>query len=185
MRSNIDFIVSPIKGKRYDNTRKAGDVEFFISTSIEDAKIVQRLGVVVATPIGYDGDIKVGDVVVVHHNVFRLYYDVRGEEKSTASHFKDDLFFVDEDRIYLHSSGDNWKSCGRYCFVKPIKNDNELLPSSLKEYWGELRFASPQLSKEGVNPGDLVSFQPECEYEFEIDGELLYRMYTHNICLTK
>jgi hypothetical protein len=30
-----------------------------------------------------------------------------------------------------------------------------------------------------------VSFTPESEYEFNIDGEVLYRMYNKNICLKK
>ena len=32
-------------------------------------------------------------------------------------------------------------------------------------------------------PGDKVSFQPNSEYEFKIDEEKLYRMYTNNITL--
>jgi hypothetical protein len=179
MRSNLDFIVKPLDGKRYDNTRKVGDVEYHLSASIEEAQDVQRFGVVVATPIGYDGSIKVGDTVVVHHNVFRLYYDMRGDEKSTASHFLDDLFFVEEDRIYLYSSGDEWKCNGRFCFIKPLENDNKLDPSTLKEFWGTMRYESNLLSD--VPKGTRVSFQPECEYEFEIDGEKLYRMYAHNV----
>jgi hypothetical protein len=185
MKSNLSFIVKPLNGKRYDDTRKIGDVEVNISTSIEDAKVVQRLGTVVSTPIGYKGDIRVGDTVVVHHNVFRLYYDVRGDEKSTASHFYDNLFFVEENRIYLYKGSGEWQCNGNYCFVKPVDNDNDLDPSSLKEFWGELKYESSILSVDGVSPGDTVSFQPECEYEFEIEGETLYRMYTYNICLTK
>ena len=34
-----------------------------------------------------------------------------------------------------------------------------------------------------ILPGDKVSFQPNSEYEFKIDDEKLYRMYTNNITL--
>ncbi len=33
----------------------------------------------------------------------------------------------------------------------------------------------------GLNVGDEISYQPESEYEFNVDGERLYRMFTNNI----
>ena len=39
------------------------------------------------------------------------------------------------------------------------------------------------LKKQGVNKGDKVSFQPNSEYEFNVDGEKLYRMFDSNITL--
>ena len=38
---------------------------------------------------------------------------------------------------------------------------------------------------EGVSVGDVVSFTPDSEYEFKINGDLVYRMYNRNICLKK
>ena len=35
----------------------------------------------------------------------------------------------------------------------------------------------------GVNEGDEIGFVPDSEYEFKIDGEKLYRMYNHAICV--
>jgi hypothetical protein len=35
-----------------------------------------------------------------------------------------------------------------------------------------------------VVSGTRVSFQPDSEYEFMVDGEKLYRMYDHQITLT-
>ena len=186
MRSNLYFIVKPLDGKRYDNVRSVEGKEYYLNTSIEDAKFVQRLAEVVSTPTWYTGPIRSGDVVVVHHNVFRLYYDVYGKEKSTADHFKDKLFFVGIDRVYLYKSDDcEWKCNLDFCFIRPQMNDNEMDPSALKEYWGEVCFDSDTLKDMGVMKGDIVSFQPECEYEFDIDGEVIYRMYTKNICLKK
>ena len=34
-----------------------------------------------------------------------------------------------------------------------------------------------------VKEGDKVCFQPDSEYEFEIEGEKLYRMYDHQITI--
>lgn len=186
MRSNVDFIVKPLGGNRYDNVREVDGKDYYLNTSIEDAAFTQRLAEVVSTPSNYNGGISKGDTVVVHHNVFRLYYDIYGKEKSTASHFKDDMFFVEESRIYLFKGDDNeWRCNLDFCFIRPIENDNELDPTALKEYWGEVCFDSDGLSDMDVYKDDIVSFQPECEYEFDIDGETVYRMYTKNICLKK
>ena len=39
------------------------------------------------------------------------------------------------------------------------------------------------LSSQGVNKGDRISFKPESEYEFIVDDEKLYRMYDHQITI--
>ena len=49
--------------------------------------------------------------------------------------------------------------------------------------WGVVKYGNEQLEKLNVHPGDKVSFQPNSEYEFTIDDEKLYRMYTKNITL--
>ena len=49
--------------------------------------------------------------------------------------------------------------------------------------WGILKYGNKQLEKLNVYPGDRISFQPNSEYEFNIDDEKLYRMYTSNITL--
>jgi hypothetical protein len=36
---------------------------------------------------------------------------------------------------------------------------------------------------EGVFDGDMVAFTPDSEYEFLVNGEKLYRMFTRNICI--
>ena len=38
--------------------------------------------------------LKKGDEVIVHHNIFRRWYNMRGEEKNSSTHFKDNLYFV-------------------------------------------------------------------------------------------
>ena len=87
MKSPFYFIVNPLEDKRYDNVRKYGDNEFIISASKEDHKVTNRFAVVSSVPMYYKGPIKIGDVVVVHHNVFRIYNDMKGREKSVESRF--------------------------------------------------------------------------------------------------
>ena len=39
--------------------------------------------------------LKIGDTLLVHHNVFKFYYDMYGREKSGRSFLKENLFLVD------------------------------------------------------------------------------------------
>ena len=93
MKSPFNFIVKPLKGKRYDNTKEIAGLELVVSTSEEDHKFSNRYAEVIETPIGYTGAIKSGDTLLVHHNVFKYYNDMKGRQKSGRSFFKDDLFF--------------------------------------------------------------------------------------------
>ena len=55
MQSPFSFIVRPLKGKRYDNEKKIGDIDFIISVSKEDHKASNRFAQVVSVPINYKG----------------------------------------------------------------------------------------------------------------------------------
>jgi hypothetical protein len=100
MKSPFYFIVKPYNDKRYDNTKKIGNVNFITSTSKEDHTSSNRYAIVVETPINYTGPVKPGDTLLVHHNVFKYYNDMQGREKSGKSFFKDDLFFIDNDQFF-------------------------------------------------------------------------------------
>ena len=49
---------------------------------------------------------------------------------------------------------------------------------------GEMVFPNNYLLSQGIKTGVQVSFQPDSEYEFDVDGEKLYRMYDHQITLS-
>ena len=185
MRSPDAFIVKPLNDSRYDNVRKINDVDLIVSTSQEDHRFSNRYGLVEATPISYSGPIEPGDTLLVHHNVFKYYYDMKGVQKSGRSFFKDDLFFVTDDQFFLFKKSDKWRAHGKYCFVKPVEEKESWIKKFTKEepLIGELKYGNDQLTAFGVNEGDEISFTPESEYEFYVDGERLYRMYTENITL--
>ena len=46
---------------------------------------------------------------------------------------------------------------------------------------GIMRYPNDYLMGQGVESGDTVTFRPESEYEFIVDGEKLYRMFDHQI----
>jgi len=85
MKSPFSFIVEPYNGRRYDNIKKIGDVNLIISSSKEDHTVSNRFAKVISTPINYSGEIVPGDILLVHHNVFKFYNDMKGVEKSGKS----------------------------------------------------------------------------------------------------
>tara|TARA_B100000214_G_scaffold257319_1_gene189720 strand:+ start:20095 stop:20658 length:564 start_codon:yes stop_codon:yes gene_type:complete len=185
MRSPFYFVVTPKHGKRYINTKIFSDVEFVINTSEENYLASNREAIVVSTPINYTGPISKGDILLVHHNVFKFYNDMKGRKKSGKSYFKDDLFFVDNEQFYLYKKKGEWFSHDRYCFVKPVDKKKSFIKKLGNEepLIGKMIYPNKYLKQQGVDKGINVCFQPDSEYEFTIDNERLYRMYDHQITM--
>jgi len=185
MKSPFYFIAKPVNGKRYDNTKEIGGVDFIVSTSEEDHKFSNRFAEVVELPLGYKGAIQQGDTLLVHHNVFKFYNDVRGRQKSGKSFFKDDLFFIEPDQFFMYKQGSMWNAYDRYCFVKPISATESYIkkPFSEEPLMGQMKYPNDYLLERGIKQGDMVCFSPDSEYEFTVDDEKLYRMYDHQITI--
>jgi hypothetical protein len=183
MKSPFYFIAKPMEGKRYDNTKNIGGIEIILSTSEEDHKFSNRQAQVVELPLGYEGPILPGDTLIVHHNAFKFYNDMKGRRRSGKSFFKDDLFFIEADQFFMYKQNGEWKPYDRYCFVKPLPAIDSYIkkPFSEEPLMGIMKYPNEYLLSQGVNPGDVVCFAPDSEYEFNIDGEKLYRIYDHQI----
>jgi len=182
MQSPFDFIVT---GQRYNNTKEIGGIELIVNTSEEDHKFSNRYAEVLEVPRGYDGPIQKGDTLLVHHNVFKFYNDIKGRRKSGRSFFRDDIFFVEPDQFYLYRRDGKWYTYDRYCFVKPIPAIDSYIkkPFTNEPLMGEMVYPNAYLLSQGVREGDKVCFKPDSEYEFDVDGEKLYRMFDHQITM--
>jgi len=177
MRAVNQFVV---RGDRYVNTK--GDL--IVSANEEDHRFSNREGVVVALPLGYEGPISVGDTLLVHHNVFKYYNDMQGRQRSGRSFLRDDMFLVDFDQFYMwRSLTTGWTPHDRYCFVQPIPPQEAIIFKPLTEepLVGIMKYPNDYLQGQGITSGDMVTFKPESEYEFIVDGEKLYRMFDHQI----
>ena len=183
MQSPDRFIVRPMKGKRYNNTHEVEGLEFITSTSEEDVAASNREAEVIAIPLNYSGEIEKGDTLLVHHNVFKFYNDMQGRRQSGRSFFKEDMFFIEDEQFYMYKKNGKWKAYGRNCFIKPVPvKDSFLKKRGVTEpLMGKVKYINQELADLGVKEGDEVSFQPESEYEFRVDNEILYRMFTNNI----
>ena len=182
MNSLYDFIVEPI-GERYNNTIEVDNLKLILNTKIESFKFVNKTAKVISAPLAYKTVIKPGDHVIIHHNVFRRYYDIRGKEKNSSKYFKDNLYFCQPDQIYMYKKQNKWESFMDRCFVKPILNRDNLTLDKTKSLVGILKYGNSVLNKLKIAPGDLVGYTPNSEWEFIIDNELLYCMKSNDIVI--
>jgi hypothetical protein len=179
MQSLYYFIVKPLND-RYDNTRTVAGTDLIINSGIEDHRFISKKAVVVSTPAAYATKINIGDELYIHHNIFRRWYDQKGKERNSSTHFKDDLYFVSLEQIYMY----NLKTHLDYCFVKPLKNQSVLENRKEQPNVGIVKYSNKSLEALGITPGTLITFTPNSEFEFIIEGERLYCMKSNDIALT-
>ena len=177
MKSVYNFVVTP-KGERYNNKKKVGDSELILNTEIFNHQYVNREAIVVSVPIVGDTDIKPGDTVIVHHNVFRRWHNVKKIEKNSRSYFNESTYFINHDQIFLYKRHEKWIAPKGYCFVKPLKAVNQFNVESEKPLQGIVKYSDGT-----VEVNDLVGFRPSSEYEFIVDGERLYRVLSNFITI--
>ena len=176
MKSVHNFVVAP-KGERYNNTKKLDGGELILNTEIYNHQYVNKEATVISTPIAGHTEIQAGDTVIVHHNVFRRWYDVKGRERNSKSYWRDNKYIITEDQIFLYKDF-IWKAMPGYSFIKPLKAVNSLNIESERPLIGIIKYSDDTFNKE-----ELVGFKPNSEYEFIIDGERLYRVMNNFITI--
>ena len=177
MKAYKQFIVSPI-GERYNNSIKIGDKNLILNTEVYGHQFVNRNAKVIDTPLLFQSPLNAGDEVIVHHNVFRRWHDVKGVERNSSSYFKEDKYLISEDQIFLYKSKGKWSTMPGYSFVKPIQSIDEFEVETEKPLVGIVKYTDGKFSKK-----QLVGFRPNSEYEFIVDGERLYRIMNNFITI--
>ena len=182
MKSLYDFIVKPV-GSKYNNTVEISGKNVVVNTKIENWKFVNRLAEVIETPLAFKSSIKKGDTVVIHQNVFRTFYDMKGEKKKSRSYFENDLYFCSLDQVYLYKNKNGWNTVGDRCFITPIKSNDSLTLDKERKLVGILKYGNKSLEALEINPGDLVGYTPNGEWEFLVEGKRLYCMKSNDIVI--
>ena len=177
MESVYNFVVTP-KGDRYNNTKEVDGGKLILNTEIFNHQYVNREATVVSIPMVGQTDIKPGDTVIVHHNVFRRWHDVKGREKNSRSYFNESTYFIAQDQIFLYKRDDEWKAPKGYCFVIPLKATDQFNIESEKPLQGIIKYSDGT-----VEVNDLIGFRPGSEYEFVVNGERLYRILSNFITI--
>ena len=176
MKAYKDFIISPI-GERYNNSTKVGDKDLIINTEIFNHQYVNRLAKVIEVPILFNTPVRKDDEIIVHHNVFRRWHDIKGREKNSRSYWKDNKYIISPDQIYLYKK-DSWMAMPGYSFIKPLKAVDKFNVETERPLIGIIKYSDGTYNKE-----ELVGFRPNSEYEFIIEGQRLYRVLNNFITI--
>jgi hypothetical protein len=166
MQSPFCFVIEPV-GERYNNSVSVDNKSLIINTEIYNHEYVNRRGVVVSCPIAGKHDILPGDDVIVHHNVFRRWHDVKGQERNSKAYFKDNKYIVSADQIFLYNN----KAMPGYSFVQPLVDQNNLSEDKEDPYKGVIVYSDGTYNK-----GEIVGYTPFSQYEFIINNQKLYRV---------
>jgi hypothetical protein len=183
MKSLYNYIIST--NSRYDNKVSVGSKELILNTEIteRDYLFVNRIGTVINAPINIKTPIESGNEVIVHHNVFRRWYDVRGNERNSGNYIKEDTYTVSEEQIFAYKQNGEWHCPIQYCFVEPLENEDVWSTESEHKLVGKLTYTNDYLSSLGLSYGDVVGFTPNSEYEFNIEDKKLYRILSKDITI--
>ena len=170
MKSIYGFLIKPV-GERYSNIKKVGDKELVLNTEIYNHQYINRQAEVISVPKIGKTDIRVGDKVIVHHNVFRRWHNVKGIEKNSRSYINENLYIANIDQIFLYKRNNKWIAQKGYCFIQPIKETNKFNIKNEKDCRGVVLY-----SDGSINTNTLVGFTPFSTYEFVIDNIRCYRV---------
>ena len=177
MKSVYNFVVTPL-GERYNNTKKVEGGNLILNTEIYNHQFVNRIAKVISVPIIGETDILPEDEVVIHHNVFRRWHNVKGIEKNSRSYFNEDTYFINQDQIFLYKRNNKWIAPKGYCFVKPLKSKYQFNIDTERPLIGIVKYSDGT-----VKEGDLIGYKPKTECEFIIDDVRLYRVLSNLITI--
>jgi hypothetical protein len=166
MKSVHNFVVTP-KGKRYNNKKKVADGELILNTEIYNHQYVNREAIVVSIPVVGNTDIKPGDTVIVHHNVFRRWHNVKGIEKNSRSYFNESTYFINHDQIFLYKRNNTWIAPKGYCFIKPLKAVNQFNIESERPLQGIVKYSDGTVNIGDLEGSNLITIK----YEYQGNEE--------------
>ena len=177
MQSVFNYLVKP-KGDRTVGFKKIEGKTLLLNTDLQNHSYTNRVGTILNLPLVGNEELKEGDDVIVHHNVFRRFRDVRGNEKNSKNYLAEDVYTVQADQIYAFKRDDEWRALKGFCFIKPIKEDKMFSVSFEKPLIGIVKLGNDEIKTES-----LVGFKPNSEYEFVIEGQRLYRVPVNSITI--
>lgn len=189
MKPLRDIIVRVDKAYR-DKILLRGGKYLYLNQVLKQVGDTLRYGTVIAVPESMDVDIKEGDVLFFHHGI--VAETEMGDKENILSPYlvdaEEHLYYVPIDKKWPLAYAilrDGIFSCLEgICFIKPCfkveKGTSHIIaPRIQKETQniGELKFLSPKQKSEGLMEGDKVIFENDSEYQFELNGEILYCMF--------
>jgi len=178
MRAIYDFIIKPYS-ERSNGKTKVGDSELILNTELQNHNYTSRHAIVLEKPVAIQTEVEKFDEVIVHHNVFRRFRDIKGVEKNSRSYLDENTFLASTDQVYAYKRNNTWRSTKGFSFIKPILDQDDWSENVEVKGKGVVKYSDGFLEK-----GQFVYFKPGTEYEFFIEEERLYRV-PNNLILIK
>ena len=191
MRGINEFIIEI--GEAFSNTLKHGSLELYVNHLTRQQEQSNRKGVVVGLPAKVETNIEVGAEVVIDPTVlFQQNYNNTGVQES--------IYLVDKEKgwyrltpdmviLYKNPGQKEWMGNKENLFAEPIKNEEKktesglIIPTPQKEVEGMAKVVFPNrilIDEEDIVSGDVVYFNKEANWRFNIDGkEYLYLRNSH------
>ncbi len=182
MKPIYKLMIEP-RGSRYNNEIDVNGKSLIMNANIDekDFSFTNRIGIVLGTPV-IDTPFNIGDEVIVHHNVFRKYWGFNNKLKTSSSDIQDNKFMVPLDQVFAYRSNveDEWVCVNDSIFVQPIESVTEGIIYEMDKTINRIgKYLYGNIN--GLKYGDTVTFEPNCNYEFNIDGVRMYKMRNRNI----
>ena len=179
MRSLHQFLVKP-KGERYNNTKNVDGKSFIVNSENQNHEYVNRVGIVISTPSMHNSSILPGAEVILHHNIFRRWSDVNGNDKNSKAYFDKDKYIVSPDQIFLFKNinQEEWKPMDGFCFVQPLLHKDEFSKEKEHPDRGVIVYTDGTFDKD-----EIVGYTPFSQYEFIVDNQRLFRVYNKFITI--
>ena len=190
-----EFIVQIEKSHKDEVALKSG-LTLKVDTRFNQGVYTNRVGKVIACPAKYDSKIKEGYIVVIDKNIvtFQVHGDSLINKSMNLVDEKLGYYRVPESMIYLYKENakSDWVCPAPYIFIRPIKSEVTKTKGGLeykaiddykgfKEQYGTVAYINDIAKSYGLKLGDLVFYPKDREYEFDIDGEILYHMDNSDI----
>ena len=183
MKSHLYYLVSPKDNKRNHNEKEVEGGKLIVNSDLQDHIHVNREAVIESVPMLNDLGLSVGDEVIVHHNIFRRFYDMQGNEKNSRWYVDGDIYKCTNETIFMVKREGSWTPLDGFCFVKPIDNTNMWSEDKEEPLKGLITYVPKELKDLGISENALIGFTPMSEYEFNIDGDKLYRVPSNSVSI--
>lgn len=190
MKATLFFLVR-VENSYNNYVELDNGTQFAINNSIDTVKEINRVGKVIDAPKG--SIVEEGDMLLFHHNICRESWGVKGKKRKSIFSITDDTFYVPATEIfmYMKKGTDKWTAAAPFVFIEPIPAEAKQLSNGLtveedsykgmKPLVGRVAYANDQLLSKGVKEGDVIAFQQDSEHEYEIKGNLYYKMKNRDI----
>ena len=180
MKSPNYFIVKPKENKRYKNTEKFGDFDFLMTNSLEKADHTNREAEVLILPENYEGNIEVGDILIVHHNTFRIMRTQRNTVLNSRAYVMDGMYAITDYYLHIDKKGDKFTK-SPYIFMQPIIEEDLERGLGENENIAKVIINNDYIEKLGIKKGNTYAIKDFRNYVFRIDKQDYYRVTADSV----